>query len=209
MAQDALRARRTVIAGGLFVLVLATAFLTLGVFVRSNVRPMGWESTLVTVARNSPPPWAHAWLSAFNRNVFAVIVLVLAAVALATRRPVLAIAAVIGCGAAVYSAEHIFKRLLEDGYPSAHVTAAAACATFAWCLARRRRVLALVVFVVPVVVAWAAVAVRMHYPADAIGGFALGLLGVIAVVFSVEAAVAVVRPGWLRIGGADAASTTI
>ena len=158
--------------------IIAAGFVSLGWAVRDSVRPSGWEATITTAARRFPPPWAHGWTTLFDRDPFVAVTLTLAGLALVNRRWSLAVAGTLGCVVAVYAAEHVFKRLLEDSYPSAHVTAAAACATFAWCVLRKRRFVSLLVFVIPMTVGWAVIARRMHYPADVFGGLLLGPLAV-------------------------------
>ena len=179
--------RRGAIAAVCAFVIVGAAFVVLGLVVRDAARPTGWEDSLIRAAHRHPPPWAHRWATLFDRNPFALITLALAAVALLTRRWPLAVAGTLGCLVAVVAAEHVFKHLIEDDYPSAHVTAAAACATFAWCLLSKRRVVrlvGLVVFVIPLIVAWALVERGVHLPADAIGGLLLGPLAVGAVVFA-------------------------
>ena len=166
---------------------IAIGFVILGWAMRDSVRPSGWEATIITAARRFNPPWAHGLTKLFDRDPFVAFTLTLAGVALVNRRWSLAVAGTVGCVAAVYATEHVFKRVFE-GYPSAHVTAAAACATFAWCILRKRRFVSLLVFVIPITVAWAAIAVRMHYPAEVFGGLFLGPLVVgVAVLLMVHA----------------------
>ncbi len=161
--------------------------------------PMHWEFRFISLARRIPPPAAMTWQDLFEPMPFAIMTLVIAAVALAGRRPRLALSGAAGCFIAVVAAEHVFKPIIDSRqalhhyrwyhpelgtltFPSGHVTAAAAVATFAWLVLRRHTALALVVFAVPAVVGWAMVSLDLHYPIDALGGVILGPLVVCATV---------------------------
>ena len=139
----------------------------------------------------------------FNPVPFAFITVAIAGIALVTRRPKLAFSGAVGCLLATVAAEHVFKPIVERRetfhpwpwfpnvhqgavtFPSGHVAAAAACATFAWFVFGRGR-LALICFVVPLFVAWAMLSLELHYPADEMAGFILGVLAVCATVVGTE-----------------------
>jgi membrane-associated phospholipid phosphatase len=161
--------------------VTAASFIIIGIVFRETELLRGWETRITSAAQRHPPPWAHAWASLFTRDPFVLITVSLTAVALFIRRWSLAFAGAIGCAAAVIAAEHVFKQLM-DGYPSAHVTGAAASAMFAWFIVRNRRVASLAVFLIPVVVAWAVVAQGLHSPIESVGGLLLGTAAVGATV---------------------------
>jgi undecaprenyl-diphosphatase len=161
---------------------------------------MAWERPIIRAADHISPPAANGWQALFNAESFALITVVIAVAALLDRRPRLALAGTVGCFAAVIAAEKVLKPLIGSRqalrqyrwfhptigsltFPSGHVTAAAACATFAWfVLHRHTAVLAPLVFAVPVVVGWAMVTLGHHYPIDALGGIILGPLAVYAAV---------------------------
>ena len=154
----------------------------------------------MSAARRFPPPGANTLRRMFEPAPFALITIAIACVALLERRPKLAISGTAGCLLATVAAEHLFKPLVERrqtfhwwpwfpgrhvGYvtfPSGHVTAAGACAMFAWFVLGPRTRLAVLAFVVPVAVAWAMIALRLHYPADTFAGVLLGPLAVCATV---------------------------
>jgi membrane-associated phospholipid phosphatase len=160
--------------------MLAAVFIYIGVVARSATRPTSWETSLLTAARDHPPRWVDGWVRLFDRNPFVLLTFALTVVALVRKQWAIAIGGAIGCLVAAYSAEHLFKHVVEDDFPSAHATGAAAFATFAWCIARKRRIAELIVgltaFAIPLAVAWSVVSVGMHLPADAIGGLLLGPL---------------------------------
>jgi membrane-associated phospholipid phosphatase len=120
----------------------------------------------------------------------------------------LALAGVAGCLGAVLAAQLVFKPLVDRVrtrrvvgmnehvhlagrmFPSAHVTAAAAVAMFAWLILDRRARLTPVLLAFPLIVGGAVVKQQLHYPADVAGGL---LLGPTFVYCTVAAAHAVAR----------------
>jgi membrane-associated phospholipid phosphatase len=162
----------------------AAAFVVMGMIARQPVRP-SWEMTVDRMLMHHPPPWVRGVTALFNPASFVVLILALLVVALVRRRRTLALGGTAGCILAVLSAERVFKILIDDGYPSAHVTAAAAFSVFAWCLVEKRRVIALTLFVIPLVLVWAVVARGMHFPVAAVGGLLLGPLAVGTTIFAV------------------------
>ena len=173
-----------------------------------------WEWRIMSAAERHPLWGAGKWQSLFDPTPFALIAITIAGVALWDRRPRLAFSGIAGCVIAAVAAEHLFKPFVERRqpyhwspwfpdhhrgfvtFPSAHVTAAAACAMFAWFVLSRYTRLALFVFVVPAAVAWAMVALELHYPADTVAGFILGVLTVCAAVL-----------GTYRVFGRDVVTT--
>jgi membrane-associated phospholipid phosphatase len=119
------------------------------------------------------------------------------------RRP-LALAGIVGCLGAVLAAQVVCKPLVDRVrthvvgvhhhhvvdvggrmFPSAHVTTAAALATFALLNLGRRTRLTPFLIALPFVVGCAAISLELHYPADIAGGL---LLGPTFVYFTVSAA---------------------
>jgi membrane-associated phospholipid phosphatase len=189
------------------VLVAAVAAATVFVFLTAEVwhsqGSVSWEWPIIWRANLHPPPGAGAWIALFDPAPFALITIAIAAAALRQRRVQLAIAGTAGCLLATIAAEHVLKPIVERRrefhrhqffhpnvhlgtltFPSGHVAAAAACAAFAWFVIGRRHPAIFLVFVVPVVVAWAEIASDGHYPADTIAGFILGVFAVCATVLA-------------------------
>ncbi|HEV7526054.1 MAG TPA: phosphatase PAP2 family protein [Acidimicrobiia bacterium] len=166
--------------------------------------PLSWEWRIMAWTRRNPPPAASTWQRMFEPAPFALIAIAIAGVALVERRPKLAFSGAVGCGAAVVAAENLFKPLIERRqpyhwspwfpdqhlgfitFPSGHVAGAAACATFAWFVLSRRTRLAALAFALPIIVGWAMVSLRHHYPADVVAGFLLGPLVVCATVLGAQ-----------------------
>jgi membrane-associated phospholipid phosphatase len=138
-------------------------------------------------------PLRGFWIWIFEPIPFALIVAALFALAYARGRHRLAWAGAAGCLEAVFAAELVFKPLIDrvrehdaavsgvhilrvagPMFPSAHTTAAAAGAMFAWLIFDRRAVLAPLFALVPLAVGCSVVAARVHYPADAVAGMLLG-----------------------------------
>jgi membrane-associated phospholipid phosphatase len=186
-------------------LLAAVAAVTVFVFLTAEVwhstGATGWEWTIISRATRHPPPGANAWRSWFDPKPFALSTLAIACVAFLERRPRLGLSGLAGCLIAVVAAEHVLKPIIERrqvfrwypwfhprshlgslSFPSGHVAAAAACATFVWFVLERRTQFALVVFAIPALVAWSMIALELHYPADTIAGFILGILTVCATV---------------------------
>jgi membrane-associated phospholipid phosphatase len=167
-------------------------FVVLAAVMWHSARPTRWEKPIIRAVDRVPIPARGFWISAFQPLSFTLIVIALAAVLALTGRRRLAVSGLAGCLGAVLAAEIVFKplvarirthevgrhhRIVQVGsemFPSAHVTAAAALATFAWIILDRRLGFALVLAVLPFVVSCATIALQLHYPADVIGGALLG-----------------------------------
>jgi membrane-associated phospholipid phosphatase len=184
---------------GAVVLVLLTAE------VWHSQGSVSWEWPIIWRANRHPPPGADFWIALFDPAFFALILVALATAALRRRRVRLALAGTAGCLLATVVAEQVLKPIVERRrafhhhqffhpnvhlgtltYPSGHVAAAAACAAFAWFVIGRRHPATFLVFVVPMIVAWAEIASDGHYPADTVAGFIVGIFAVCATVLAVE-----------------------
>jgi undecaprenyl-diphosphatase len=168
------------------------AFVVLAAVMWHSARPTRWEKPIIRAVDRFPIPARGFWISAFQPVWFALIVMALAAVVALAGRRRLAVSGLGGCLGAVLAAEVVFKPLVDrirthevgrhhrivqvgsEMFPSAHVAAAAALATFVWIILDRRLGLALVLVVLPFVVSCATIALQLHYPADVIGGALLG-----------------------------------
>jgi membrane-associated phospholipid phosphatase len=154
---------------------------------------MSWERPAIHALQHHVVPLRRFWIDVFEPIPFAIIVAVLFAIAYSRGNRRLAWAGAAGCFEAVLAVELVFKPLVDrvrvhDGgrfnlhlirfagpmFPSAHTTAAAACAMFAWLILDRRVRVAPFLALVPIAVGWAVIAARMHYPADALAGMLLG-----------------------------------
>ena len=192
--------------------VAAAVFALLTVELWHSSGSVSWEWPIIWRANRHPPPGAGLWIALFDPVGFALITIAIAAVAYRQRRVRLALAGAAGCLIATIVAEHVLKPIVERRrefhghrffhpnvhlgtltFPSGHVAAAAACATFAWFVVGRRHPTTFSVFVVPALVAWAEIASDGHYPADTIAGFILGVFAVCATVLAVDTRAAV-RP---------------
>jgi membrane-associated phospholipid phosphatase len=186
------RARTALYARGAAIVALALAAL-LGIFAWHSSQPMSWERPAIDALERHAVPLQRFWIDVFEPVPFALIVAALFALAYTRGRRRLAWAGAAGVFAAVLATEFVFKpfvdrvrvhhggrfglhlvRFAGPMFPSAHTTAAAACAMFAWLILERRRVLALLLALVPLGVACSVVAARMHYPADALAGILVG-----------------------------------
>lgn len=190
---------RTLALAWFFVAIALIVFATLCAMVWHATGPMAWENGFISETRHHSPPGAYGWRRMFEPAPFALLTFAIAAAALFVRKPKLAISGAVGCLLATVAAEHVFKPLVDRSqpfrpwtwspvvhpdflmFPSGHVAAAAACATFAWFVLGRTR-LALLVFVVPIFEAWAMLSLGHHFPADVVAGFILGVLAVCATV---------------------------
>jgi membrane-associated phospholipid phosphatase len=171
----------------------AFGFLVLAAVMWHSARPTRWEKPIIHAVDRLAVPFRGFWISAFQPLSFALITLALGAlVAIAGRRR-LAVSGMAGCVGALLAAEFVFKplvdrirthevgthhRIIQVGsqmFPSAHVTAAAALATFVWFALGRRLTIAPVLLVLPLLVSSATISLQLHYPADVIGGFLLGI----------------------------------
>jgi undecaprenyl-diphosphatase len=174
------------------VLCAIVAFLVLAAVMWHSARPTRWEKPIIHAVDRLPIPVRGFWISAFQPSWFALIAIALAAVVAFTGRRRLAVSGLAGCLGAVIAAELVFKPLVDrvrthevgrhhriiqvgtEMFPSAHVTAAAALATFVWLILDRRLGLAPLLVALPFVVSCATISLQLHYPADVIGGFLLG-----------------------------------
>jgi membrane-associated phospholipid phosphatase len=142
---------------------------------------MPWERPLMAELIHHPLPGSRLVVFAFEPAAFVLITAGLAWIAWTSGRLRLAVAGAAGSVAAIVLTEYLLKPLIDRHhrvggagvFPSGHVTAAAACAMFAWFVFNRWRGRALFV-AVPLVASWVVVSLRMHYPADAIGGVIVG-----------------------------------
>jgi membrane-associated phospholipid phosphatase len=183
---------RTSYARGAALVALSFAAV-LGIFAWHSSQPMSWERPAIDALQRHAVPLRSFLIDAFEPAVFALIVAALFALAYVRGRRRLAWTGVAGTLAAVLTTELVFKPLVDrvrihqggrfglhlirfagPMFPSAHTTAAAACAMFAWLILDRRRLLAPLLALVPLAVACAVVSARMHYPADAIAGMLIG-----------------------------------
>ena len=191
---------RLVVFAGIAVLaLLATA-------VWHTSGPVFWERPIITVLQAVPAPLRDFWIAMFEPIPFALTVSALGFTAAARGRTRLAVAGVFGCVFAVLTTELLFKPLVDrvrievvgvhhrlahiggPMFPSAHVTAATAFATFAWLILDRRSRLTPLLVALPLVVGWAAISKGMHYPADVAGGIIVGSTVVYCTVAAARAA---------------------
>src|SRR5262245_44719885 len=194
-------------------LVALAAFALLAIFAWHSSQPMHWERPVIDALERRVVPLRRFWIDGFEPIPFALIVSGLFAFAYTRGRRRLAWAGAAGCLEAVLAAALVFKpivdrvRVHEGGrfglhlirfagpmFPSAHVTAAAACAMFAWLVLERRRLLAPFLALVPIAVGCSVVSARMHYPADAVAGILLGWALVYLVVDVTRPRVRIVVP---------------
>jgi len=186
------RARTLPYARGAALVAVAISVL-LGIFAWHSSQPMGWERPVIDALEQHVVPLRRFWIDVFEPIPFAIIVAGLFVIAYTRGNRRLAWAGAAGCFEAVFAVELVFKplvdRVREHGggrfdlhlvrsagpmFPSAHTTAAAACAMFAWLILDRRVLLAPLLALVPIAVGWSVVAAHMHYPADALAGMLLG-----------------------------------
>ena len=165
------------------VLIAATTTcVVLGALVWRSHGPELWERPVIALLRHERPPMARPLLLMWEPVPFALAVLWLARRAAKTQRTLLAYSGTIGCALAIGLTELVLKPLVGRQhvhaasalFPSGHVAAAAAWAMFAWLVMDPRSQLRSVLGAVPVVVGWAAIATRAHYPADVIAGLFVG-----------------------------------
>ena len=166
-------------------------FAFLALFMWHSTRPTTWERPIITTVDRIPIPFHGFWISMFQPAPFVLMTAALTGVAAARRRLGVAAGGLAGCAAAILAAEFVFKpavdrvrthivgfhhviRVGSTMFPSVHVTAAAALATFAWLVVDRSPRAAPFLVALPLVVAGAAISEQLHYPADVIGGMLLG-----------------------------------
>jgi membrane-associated phospholipid phosphatase len=186
------RARTLPYARGAALVAVAVSVL-LGIFAWHSSQPMSWERPAIDALEHHVVPLRRFWIDVFEPIPFAIIVAVLFLIAYTRGDRRLAWTGAAGCFEAVFAVELVFKPLVDrvrvhgggrfdlhlirfggPMFPSAHTTAAAACAMFAWLILERRLLLAPLLAIIPIAVGWSVVAARMHYPADALAGMLLG-----------------------------------
>jgi membrane-associated phospholipid phosphatase len=188
------------------VLVAALVFSLLALEVWHSNGPTRWEHPIISAVNQFPLPLRGFWTAMFEPIPFALITLALGFAAAAHGRTSLAVAGVTGSLAAVVTAELVFKPLVDrvrlhvvgihphlahlggPMFPSAHVTAAAAWATFAWMILDQRSRLRPLLVALPLILGWAVVSKNMHFPADVAGGLLLGPTVVYCTVSALRAA---------------------
>jgi membrane-associated phospholipid phosphatase len=181
----------------------AAGFAVLAVVMWHSARPVGWERPIITAVDSIPLPFRDFWIAMFQPIAFTFTTIALGGIAAARGRRRLAVAGIVGCLGAVLAAQVVFKPLVDRVrthvvgvhhhlvdvggrmFPSAHVTAAAALATFALLILGRHTRLTPFLIALPFVVGCAAISLELHYPADIAGGI---LLGPTFVYFTVTAA---------------------
>jgi membrane-associated phospholipid phosphatase len=181
----------------------AAGFAVLAAAMWHSTRPMEWERPIITAVDWIPLPFRDFWIAVFQPIAFTFTTIALGGAVAARGRRRLALAGIIGCLGAVLAAQIVFKPLVDRVrthvvgahhhfvdvggrmFPSAHVTAAAALATFALLILGRRTRLTPFLIALPFVVGCAAISLELHYPADILGGL---LLGPTFVYFTVTAA---------------------
>jgi membrane-associated phospholipid phosphatase len=174
------------------VLVGVAAVVLLGLSVRHTTGPTAWERPIVTTAERFPIPFHNYLIEFFEPVPFAFASIALAFAAAARGRTRLAIPGLGGCLAAVIATELVLKpifdrirlvpvgphnRLIVAGgamFPSAHATAAAAFATFAWLIVDKNSRLKPFIIALPLLVGWSVMAKHMHFPADILAGYIIG-----------------------------------
>ena len=187
------------------VLVGAVVVVLLGLMVRHTTGPTAWEHPIVDTARRFPIPFRDHLIELFEPIPFAFASIALAFAAAARGRKRLAIPGLGGCLAAVIATELLLKplfdriRLVPVGwrhhliiaggpmFPSAHVTAAAAFATFAWMIVDRRSRLRPFIVALPLLVGWSVMSKHMHFPADIVAGLIVGPTVVYCIVSATRA----------------------
>src|SRR4051794_17225082 len=164
----------------------------LALSVRPSGPPASWERPIISVVAHLPLPFRDHLSAMFEPIPFALAATALALVAAARGRRHLAIPGLGGCPAPGVAAQLGLKPLFDrvptpvarvrhhlvylggPMFPSAHVTAAAAWATFAWLIVDQRSRIKPFIVAVPVTIGLVVISRRMHYPADVLGGFILG-----------------------------------
>ena len=179
--------------GRLVALGALGAFIVLSAFMWHSSRLLHWERPILTAADRLPVPFRGFWISIFEPFPFLLTTTALACVAAARGRTRLAVCGFAGCLGAALTSELIFKPLVDRRrthdlgtslphlvhvgtamFPSAHVTASAAWATFAWLILGRRSRIAPLLVLLPLFVGCSVLSRQLHYPADVIGGVLLG-----------------------------------
>jgi membrane-associated phospholipid phosphatase len=182
----------------------AAVVVLLGLSVRHTTGPTAWEHPIVTTAERFPFPFRDYLIEFFEPIPFAFASIALAFAAAARGRTRLAIPGLGGCLAAVIATELVLKplfdrtrlvpvgphnRLIIAGgpmFPSAHTTAAAAFATFAWLIVDKNSRLKPFILALPLLVGWSVMAKHMHFPADILAGYIVGPIVVYCTVSAVR-----------------------
>ena len=170
-----------------------TAFAALAILMWHSTRPEAWERPIITAVDRIPLVFPNDfWISLVAPLPLALTTIALGGAAAARGRYRLALAGVAGCLGAVLAAQLVFKPLVDRVrtrrvvginehvhlagrmFPSAHVTAAAAAAMFAWLLLDRRARLTPLLVALPLIVGCAVIKQQLHFPADVAGGLLLG-----------------------------------
>jgi membrane-associated phospholipid phosphatase len=152
--------------------------------------PARWERPVIWALQHVQLPMTRSIVLLCDPLPFAVATLALAWMVLRSQRVLLAFSGTVGCVAAILVTETVLKPLVDRHhpyagsavFPSAHVTAAAAWAMFAWLVIDPRVRVRGALVVVPIAMAWAVVSSGAHYPADAVAGLFLGGLVVYGIV---------------------------
>jgi membrane-associated phospholipid phosphatase len=187
-------------------------FTVLTILMWHSTRPKTWERPIISAVDGIPLVFRDFWISLFQPLPFALTTIALGGAAAARGRYRLALAGVAGSLGAVLAAQLVFKPLVDRVrahrvagvnqhihvagrmFPSAHVTAAAAAATFAWLILDRRVRLAPLLVALPLLVGCAVISKQLHYPADVVAGLLLGATSVyctVAVAHAVSGGAAV------------------
>ncbi len=156
--------------------------------------PVGWERPFIALLRHEQLPIARPLLLLWQPLPFAIATLWLAWMALKSNRIQLAFSGTAGCVLAAILTERVLKPLvgrhhLHSGspvFPSGHVTAAAACAMFAWLVFDPPEQLRYALVAVPVMVGYATISTGVHYPADVIAGCFVGGVVVYCIVIGAD-----------------------
>lgn len=181
-------------------LLAIAGFAALALLVWHATQPLAWERPIINGIVRLPHPTRDFWIGMFEPVPFALTTTALGFAAAARGRTRLALTGAFGCLTAVFLAELVFKPLVGrvrvhfvgvehhavriggNMFPSAHVTAAASVATFAWLVLNRGSRLRPFLIALPVIVGLSVISKHMHYPADVLGGALLGPTVVLLVV---------------------------
>ncbi|MDQ1456958.1 MAG: superfamily [Actinomycetota bacterium] len=209
---DLAQTARTRPYGRAAILAGIAGFTVLTILMWHSTRPETWERPIISAVDGVPLVFRDFWISLFQPLPFALTTIALGGAAAARGRYRLALAGVAGSLGAVLAAQLVFKPLVDRVrthrvagvnqhlhvagrmFPSAHVTAAAAAATFAWLILDRRVRLAPLLVALPLLVGCAVISKQLHYPADVVAGLLLGATSVyctVAVAHAVSGGAAV------------------
>ncbi len=184
-----------------------SGFTALAILMWHSTRPEAWERPIITAVDRIPLAFSNDfWISLVAPLPLALTTIALGGAAAARGRYRLALAGMAGCLGAVLAAQLVFKPLVDRVrtrrvvgvnehvhlagrmFPSAHVTAAAAAAMFAWLILDRRALLTPLLVALPLIVGCAVIKQQLHYPADVAGGLLLGATLVYCTVAAARAA---------------------